>query len=124
MTQSSKKNDVLAFAEAVLHGDKEHREWLMEAAECWVAGKPLPEPDTAWIPKIGDPVRVADHCADSELWNRDPIHVLGISRNRLGSGKYSHEINVTVSTDWPDFSDATDGFLINKENGPDDLLPA
>ena len=35
---------VKQFARAVLHGDDEHRGWLMEAAECFVAGKPLPEP--------------------------------------------------------------------------------
>lgn len=36
--------DVKRFAHAVLHGDDEHRSWLTEAAECFVAGRPLPEP--------------------------------------------------------------------------------
>lgn len=35
---------VLAFAKAILHGDEEHRSWLMEAAYCFVNGKPMPEP--------------------------------------------------------------------------------
>jgi hypothetical protein len=35
---------VTAFAKAVLHGDDEHREWLLEAAQEWNAGRPLPAP--------------------------------------------------------------------------------
>src|SRR3712207_4499958 len=33
---------VREFAQAALHGDDEHRAWLMEAAEAFVAGKPVP----------------------------------------------------------------------------------
>lgn len=33
---------VIAFATAVLHGDDEHRAWLLEAASAFVAGTPLP----------------------------------------------------------------------------------
>jgi len=32
------------FAKAILHGDAEHRAWLMEAAECWDSGRTLPQP--------------------------------------------------------------------------------
>lgn len=35
---------VLKFAEAALHGDDEHRAWLMAAAEAFVKGQPLPPP--------------------------------------------------------------------------------
>lgn len=35
---------VSEFAEAVLHGSEEHREWLMEAARAFTAGEPLPTP--------------------------------------------------------------------------------
>jgi hypothetical protein len=35
---------VRAFAKAVLHGDNEHKAWLLEAAEAFIEGKPLPEP--------------------------------------------------------------------------------
>lgn len=35
---------VLAFARAVLHGNAQHRKWLMEAAEAFIKGIPLPEP--------------------------------------------------------------------------------
>lgn len=38
------KNVVLRFAMAVLHGDDEHRFWLMEAAEAFTEGNPLPPP--------------------------------------------------------------------------------
>lgn len=35
---------VTAFAAAILHGSEEHRAWLMEAAERFSAGEPLPPP--------------------------------------------------------------------------------
>lgn len=35
---------VRVFAKAVLHGDDEHKAWLLEAAEAFIAGKPLPPP--------------------------------------------------------------------------------
>lgn len=34
--------EVRKFATAVLHGDDEHRAWLMEAAEAWERGDPVP----------------------------------------------------------------------------------
>ncbi len=33
---------VRGFAKAVLHGDDVHREWLLEAAEAYATGQPLP----------------------------------------------------------------------------------
>lgn len=41
------ERDVLRFAEAILHGDDEHRAWLREAAAAYVAGQPLPPPRSA-----------------------------------------------------------------------------
>lgn len=37
---------VRRFAQAILHGDAEHREWLLEAAELFAEGEPLPPPPT------------------------------------------------------------------------------
>lgn len=37
-------NDIRTFATAILHGDDEHRAWLLEAAEAFVSGNPLPPP--------------------------------------------------------------------------------
>jgi hypothetical protein len=34
--------DVERFAIAILHGDDEHREWLLEAAREFIAGRPIP----------------------------------------------------------------------------------
>jgi len=39
--------EVLKFAQAVLHGDDEHRKWLLDAALAFVAGEPLPLPRAA-----------------------------------------------------------------------------
>lgn len=36
--------NVRAFATAILHGSEAHREWLLAAAEAFLASKPLPEP--------------------------------------------------------------------------------
>ena len=122
-----RRSAVLAFAEAVLHGDEEHRIWLMEAAECWVAGRDLPVPRSGtktWIPEIGERVRVADHCVDAELWNRDTLYVAGISHRRLLSGAYGPEIDVTISSSWPEITDPTDGFIIGHASEPDQILPA
>ena len=127
MTQTTRKNDVLAFAEAVLHGDDEHRAWLIEAAECWMAGRNLPAPRSGakpWIPEIGERVRVADHCVDAEMWNRDTLYVAGISRRRNLSGSYGPELDVMVSSTWPEITDPTDGFIIGHASEPDQILPA
>ena len=32
------------FTEAIVHGDDEHRAWLREAAEAFIAGAPMPPP--------------------------------------------------------------------------------
>lgn len=34
--------DVLRFAKAILHGDEEHRAWLLEAADAFCQDKPIP----------------------------------------------------------------------------------
>jgi hypothetical protein len=42
--EQSDAEPVRVFAKAVLHGDGEHKAWLIEAAEAFIAGKPLPPP--------------------------------------------------------------------------------
>ncbi len=37
-------SEIRLFAKLVLHGDDEHRGWLLEAAERFIAGEPMPEP--------------------------------------------------------------------------------
>ena len=36
------ESEVERFARAALHGDDEHKEWLLEAAREFVAGRPVP----------------------------------------------------------------------------------
>lgn len=36
-------SEIVRFAEAILHGDDEHRAWLLEAAHAWVNGGALPD---------------------------------------------------------------------------------
>lgn len=33
---------IRAFARAILHGDEKHRAWLIDAADKFIAGEPLP----------------------------------------------------------------------------------
>jgi hypothetical protein len=35
---------VLEFARRIRHGDEEHRAWLLDAAEAFIKGDPLPPP--------------------------------------------------------------------------------
>lgn len=42
---------VMGFANAILHGNKEHRAWLLEAAECYTTGRMIPRPHS----KVGRP---------------------------------------------------------------------
>lgn len=44
---------VKQFAEAILHGDEVHRAWLLEAADAFVSGRPLPEPRSLPPPPNG-----------------------------------------------------------------------
>lgn len=60
--------DVMGFARAVLHGDDVHRAWLLEAAEAYVAGKPLPNVAAAPSPPVQEDVhRVGEYYADYSL---------------------------------------------------------
>lgn len=126
---SKPEHDVARFAEAILHGDQAHREWLQEAAQCWMDGKPLPEPRSnthdydQWIPKMGERVRVADDFPDAELWNKDELYVIGIRRSCSIGGKYNHALDVTLSTSWPEITDPTDGFIVGDPNRPDSIHP-
>lgn len=57
-TANTRPEQVEAFANAILHGDEVHRAWLLEAAACWVAGKPLPSPRST-LPPADDGLREA-----------------------------------------------------------------
>src|SRR3954468_18360273 len=43
-------DSVRRFARAILHGDEDHRAWLIEAAEAFIAGKQMPEPRGGGMP--------------------------------------------------------------------------
>lgn len=54
------KNRVNDFAEAILHGDEHHRNWLLAAAEAFTEDKPLPKQPP---PKeITDPEQIELQC--------------------------------------------------------------
>jgi len=38
----SEDHIVMEFAKAILHGDEEHKEWLLEAAESFIKGQEIP----------------------------------------------------------------------------------
>ena len=45
---------VRAFVDAVLHGDEVHRKWLLDAADAWVNGMPLPPVQLSANPRGAD----------------------------------------------------------------------
>lgn len=46
------ENDVRDFARAALHGNDVHRAWLLEAAEAFKAGRPLPQSRHATVERV------------------------------------------------------------------------
>jgi len=88
-----------------------------------------PTPPTGyepWVPRIGDPVRIAPGDEYASEWARTDFWVAGLSVDDRGRG-----IDVTVSEQWPiptrhsrDYMGQTDGFLIARTDGkPDSLEP-
>lgn len=41
---AARRDAVINFARAILHGDEMHRQWLQDAATAFIAGEPLPSP--------------------------------------------------------------------------------
>ena len=44
------RHKLAAFVTEIQHGDDRHKEWLWNAAHAFVAGDPVPKPDSAPIP--------------------------------------------------------------------------
>lgn len=63
--QSAPTSEVREFTKAVLHGDAEHRAWLTEAAEQWLADGTVPPPRLA-TPPTTEPQTVADGLVEAE----------------------------------------------------------
>jgi hypothetical protein len=40
--RAAEKQGITAFATAILHGDDVHRKWLMDAAQAFIDGIPIP----------------------------------------------------------------------------------
>lgn len=57
---------VREFTLAILHGDDEHRKWLMEASECFILGKTLPEPRGKGTANPGPHPAATTHAAIGE----------------------------------------------------------
>lgn len=81
----------------------------------------------AWVPRIGDLVKVSDSCEHSSDWQRTDLWVAGVAVDERCRG-----INVTVTEQWPvphrfvgrDYMGHTDGFLVARTDGKlDDLEP-
>lgn len=43
------------FARLILHGDEEHRDWLIEAADAFIAGEEMPPPRGKGLPPTTEP---------------------------------------------------------------------
>ena len=57
-------NEIRAFAKSILHGDKAHQDWLLEAAEKFIEGQPdlveisLPNHAVEYLKKMCERERV------------------------------------------------------------------
>lgn len=80
------RNDVRAFAEAILHGDAEHRQWLHEAADAWCNGHKPPPARNAHGVMQGAPAEVI---RDIPHWNKvGPGVPLGIKIETMHQDEY------------------------------------
>lgn len=61
-------NPVRDFAKAILHGDQNHRAWLLEAAEAFINGEPVPPPK---LPSPSNPADNADRREYMKVYMRD-----------------------------------------------------
>jgi hypothetical protein len=82
LTQSNAEPPVRAFAKAVLHGDDEHKAWLMEAAEAFISNKPLPSPRGKGA---APPHPDAEPVAWRWRWHSDPPDVWNFADNEFHS---------------------------------------
>lgn len=114
---------------ATVHGDTrdeaEHRQRAVLAALTPDATQTREA--EAWVPRIGDPVKVSDSCEYSADWQRTELWVAGLAVDERCRG-----VNVTVTEQWPiphrfvgrNYMGHTDGFLVARTDGkPDDLEP-
>ena len=66
------QHKLAAFVTEILHGDGKHKEWLWNAAHAFVAGDPVPKPDSASIPDNEELVAVRElveqQANDEGLW--------------------------------------------------------
>jgi hypothetical protein len=42
--KKERDNAVRLFSQLILHGDEEHRQWLLSAAECFISSTDMPPP--------------------------------------------------------------------------------
>jgi hypothetical protein len=70
------------FAEAILHGDDEHRSWLTEAAEAFISGQPMPAPRGKGTAALTPSAPIAAPVRDEGA--REPIGYLNVYRDKHG----------------------------------------
>lgn len=89
---------ILEFTNLILHGDEEHRRWLMEAANAYLDGKPMPPPraqaavderaePVAWLVKTQrtvDPVFATFDKSEADRFERNGYGVTPL---------YTHPLN-------------------------------
>jgi len=71
------ENYIRWFVHDILHGDEVHRQWLLEAADAFIEGKPMPPPrdakglKPAATPDVEQLAR--EWAARDQLWNCQPV---------------------------------------------------
>jgi hypothetical protein len=55
-----------AFTQAILHGDDVHRAWLVQAAEAYIAGGPMPPVQSKPVIPLSEISEVCRNCGCQE----------------------------------------------------------
>ena len=80
-----------------------------------------------WHPRIGEEVRPSENMIERwPDWRDTRLWVVGVTLDRNVVGNPTRVLNVCVSDEWPVTNRTggfTDGFYINRDHTPDDLVP-
>ena len=112
-------------------GEPEEAEWAVEyvlaALSPSVPEAPSERGVGDWHPRIGEEVRPSENMIERwPDWRDTRLWVVGVTLDRNVVGNPTRGLNVCVSDEWPVTNRTggfTDGFYINRDHAPDDLVP-
>ncbi|WP_103727620.1 hypothetical protein [Novosphingobium sp. HII-3] len=112
-------------------GEPEEAEWAVEYVLAALSPSAPEAPSERgvgdWHPRIGEEVRPSENMIERwPDWRDTRLWVVGVTLDRNVVGNPTRGLNVCVSDEWPVTNRTggfTDGFYINRDHVPDDLVP-